>query len=196
MIWTGGSCRKGGRAGLRFLVSMTICRAGLGTGTCGVIGVWGAGDGEAGGGVEGCGLPTVGRIGLTEGVRRTGAAGLSRTAIPSGGSLPCAGAAPPRRSLARGAVGAERGVSLAPEETFGDGGGDADTRAFVSPAASSAGGTDGPALIWPNDPSPPSPPPAASSTAATSSTTGASAVAPAARAACFLQSRTRSTPPW
>jgi len=191
----GGSCRKGGRVGLRFLVSMTICWPGLGTGTCGVIGAWGPGDADGGGGVAGCGLPTGGRVGLTEGGRWTGAAGVFRTATPSG-TLRCAGAAPPRPSPARGGVGVERGVSPAPEATFGDGGGDADTRAFVSPAASSAGGTDGPAVIWPNDPSPPSPPPAASSTAATSSTTGASAVAPAARAACLLQSRTNSTPPW
>jgi hypothetical protein len=186
MIWTGGSCKKGGRDGLSPLVSMTICGPGLGTGTCGVIGVWGTGDG---GGVSGCRLSTVGPVGPTGG-------GVFRTATPSEGSVRCAGAAPSRRSPARGGVGVERGVSPAPEATFGDGGGDADTRAFVSPAASSAGGTDGPAVIWPNDPRPPSPPPAASSTAATSSTTGASAVAPAARAACLLQSRTSSTPPW
>lgn len=195
MIWTGGSCREGGRAGPRFLVSTTICEPGLGTGTCGVIGAWVTGDAD-GGGVAGCGLPTGGRVGPTEGARWTGAVGVFRTATPSEGSVRCAGAAPRRRSPDRGAVGVERGVSPAPEATFGDGGGDADTRAFVSPAASSAGGTDGPAVIWPNDPRPPSPPPAASSTAATSSTTGASAVAPAARAACLLQSRTNSTPPW
>jgi hypothetical protein len=203
LTWTPGgvalpwpSGRPSG-AGSGRLKPSAICWTGLG-GWRGVISMAGAstsGEGDTReGGVEGR-LPTVGRLGLTDGTSWRGAPsrGVRRIVPRLTGSARCAGGAATRsRASVRRGLGAERGVALVAAATCAD----EEPETPARSAASSAGGTDGPVAIWPTEPSPPSPPPAASNTAAISRTAGASAVAPAARAACRLQSRTSSTTPW